>query len=1155
MDNHRVNVPGDLEDGASRDPRAWIRLAQAAARGGDHDLALARWRDCRERFPAVLEGWVGCADTLLKMRRFEDAERAYRDMIAWHPGRPQGYEGLARAAAMAGDHALALQRWHACCARFPASLAGWTGCVDALLKAQRPVDAERVSRGMVVWHPNRPQSYEGLARAAAQRGEQGAALERWRDCCVRFPEAQPGWAAWLDGLLKARRLEEAERAGRGMIVWHPERPQGYEGLARAAAQRGNDAAALVLFACLADRFPGFLAGHVGRLRALKALGRQAECVAQAERTVRAFPFHPYGWEILIKDAITRRSPGRAERLLAAMQGANLSAEDRFRLENQFDLLRGRFSVVESRIRERLRTDPGCLEAYRTIIAACLGSGRHRELFHWANRLRRSGLDNAAALNALVESLLQLGHYRLCHRLIMSKAAWRSVDPCSRWLSLFKYYTSLNVSSPRNHAPQRLRHRRRLGRIILRRWPWCFDVLDQMIPLAEDSRELQDVLIAHAKAHHPKPEEFSFRARSAWLLHEIEDTVSDRKEDWLSLRATIDPRAAVCHWYGYPFLDMCRVYAACRDPKGLRDFIFELRRFATLFGPTVKLASGANQAFLAATLWHRDEELARQAFQLVARDLRGLARDRSRNTRIDAALETLDLFVSVYEIQFFESRKPAVDSAAAKARACLSTSHFLSVAYEARFQPLAFDPTAFIERRDVDRILRLLRYLVVAAAADVALRSQSGLLVQCMRYLSALIAYSDIEVKRLARFLEPMRRVAAQGVRQGGSAQAAACLDVHYRIDLLAAYLQGGAPTDDSSRQAIIRSLNSLACSRGVRDRWAESDIHLDALWGAIRCHLGDRTPLLQAKERVANRKGRIEQGVLSGLYDFGDAQRILGPWSGEGEAAAALPPVPRTAVEVWSFSSRDQRPVMDCAIVVSCDSRYLMKYGWVFLSTLNAGVAPDGPKAHVHFHVVNPQAHAFGFVLCWSRILGNIHLTLSQEDKDRPNPAYYAMARYRVASAVQRLFTKPILILDIDFWFLRGGLADLMARLQGCDLAAYEFPDEGVRYLLPWSCVWSGVVYIGRSENALKIIDDMSDMAERISRDETFRWYIDQNFFYERLPVWKAVCGEGNYVNLRSLGVFGGKHIATDGVRCATGHLRYFPVNTTAMTRLSDGHR
>jgi tetratricopeptide (TPR) repeat protein len=288
----------------------------------DHAGSLVAAQALSVAVPQNPAGPIGVATALAHMGRAADADRAIQAAQAAFPGKLSVWQAAAEIADLRSDVTAALERWQTVRTKFPESSAGYTGALRTLREANRldqapamlaagleafPEDrellaaaartaesAQNVEQAHKYWQrlvelvPGNPR-YALMAALSLMGGRVGRAkrlpeiLQRLDQVHANFPDFAPAYAAHLDCLVSAGRLDEAERLAPD---WHARFPDHADiALSRAhiAAERGRPEEAVLLIEGLRAQVPATPAIEGAYIKALSAAGAldraEAVCVA------------------------------------------------------------------------------------------------------------------------------------------------------------------------------------------------------------------------------------------------------------------------------------------------------------------------------------------------------------------------------------------------------------------------------------------------------------------------------------------------------------------------------------------------------------------------------------------------------------------------------------------------------------------------------------------------------------------------------------------------------------------------------------------------------------------------------------------------------------------------------------------------------------
>jgi tetratricopeptide (TPR) repeat protein len=178
-----------LEAAVARFPEAlWaaVHYALVAVHRQDWLEALRRWDLVRCRFPEVLSGYLGCAQTCCRLGQFEQADAIFRDAASRIPGDLETAIQLADVAMDLGRCDVAAEQWRNVRLQFPDQTIGYVRGADALRRIGRVDEADDVVQLALRRFPTNEQLMIEAVRLALLGGDRPRALCRWREltaCC------------------------------------------------------------------------------------------------------------------------------------------------------------------------------------------------------------------------------------------------------------------------------------------------------------------------------------------------------------------------------------------------------------------------------------------------------------------------------------------------------------------------------------------------------------------------------------------------------------------------------------------------------------------------------------------------------------------------------------------------------------------------------------------------------------------------------------------------------------------------------------------------------------------------------------------------------------------------------------------------------------
>jgi glycosyltransferase involved in cell wall biosynthesis len=183
---------------------------------------------------------------------------------------------------------------------------------------------------------------------------------------------------------------------------------------------------------------------------------------------------------------------------------------------------------------------------------------------------------------------------------------------------------------------------------------------------------------------------------------------------------------------------------------------------------------------------------------------------------------------------------------------------------------------------------------------------------------------------------------------------------------------------------------------------------------------------------------------------------------------------------------------VDVMFFVSCDSEYLLKFLRPLLCSLekNAGV-----RCGVHLHIINPTEKA---QLEVDRLQNEMALPIvvSREYFDTNGlpplsvKAYFSLARFLLFPDVLSLYSKKVMMLDIDQIVMRE-VGDLISNLEGNDIGIIYFSSHTNNIM---SLISASTLMVQPNKSALKYLNNIRDyLINRINDLEPcVPWHLDQ---------------------------------------------------------------
>ena len=182
-------------------------------------------------------------------------------------------------------------------------------------------------------------------------------------------------------------------------------------------------------------------------------------------------------------------------------------------------------------------------------------------------------------------------------------------------------------------------------------------------------------------------------------------------------------------------------------------------------------------------------------------------------------------------------------------------------------------------------------------------------------------------------------------------------------------------------------------------------------------------------------------------------------------------------------------------VLACCDSAYLAKYGYNFVSSFAHNAARD---ALLHLHVIDPPADLDRTIGQLARELPPADLLVTVEDSPFAGKAlgqvahtYYACCRFLHLPGLLARHRKPIVCLDIDA-IIEQPLRALVAAGAGGDVVlTRREPSHS-----PWLDIPAGLVVANATTGAARYFELVRDYVLYFMGRRQFKWHLDQAALY-----------------------------------------------------------
>ena len=187
----------------------FLEYARIAMLRRDWEEALRRWDPIRDQF-AHVAGFVGAAQALVRLKRYDAAEKMLQDARYRFGSGPEPMSEYARVAEARGDAAEAARRWHDVLSRFPLDMPVYLAASEAFERLGEPAQAEAALRAAIDRFPTELRPTLDLAKLLQiKRRNFSAAAEVWTVMRAAFPDNEEGYTGGAEAL---RLSGDSERA-------------------------------------------------------------------------------------------------------------------------------------------------------------------------------------------------------------------------------------------------------------------------------------------------------------------------------------------------------------------------------------------------------------------------------------------------------------------------------------------------------------------------------------------------------------------------------------------------------------------------------------------------------------------------------------------------------------------------------------------------------------------------------------------------------------------------------------------------------------------------------------------------------------------------------------------------------------------------------
>ncbi|HUO53092.1 MAG TPA: tetratricopeptide repeat protein, partial [Rhodoblastus sp.] len=228
------------------------------------EAALAHFRAAADADPNHLGVRQDVATELRELGRLDEAEAAFREVVAKNPGFWAGWHGLGVIARRRGDREAALAHFRAAADAEPNHLGVRQDVATELRELGRLDEAEAVCREIIAKNPLFSDGWRGLGQVARERGDWVAALAHFRVAAEVDPEALWAFEAVATELRELGRFDEAEDVLESIVARNPDSAQALIAYANGIRHKASKRDLVAMF----EKAVALEPGHISAKHAL-----------------------------------------------------------------------------------------------------------------------------------------------------------------------------------------------------------------------------------------------------------------------------------------------------------------------------------------------------------------------------------------------------------------------------------------------------------------------------------------------------------------------------------------------------------------------------------------------------------------------------------------------------------------------------------------------------------------------------------------------------------------------------------------------------------------------------------------------------------------------------------------------------------------------
>ena len=210
---------------------------------------------------------------------------------------------LAQEASREGKWEKAIQHWNDLIENFPLYARGYIGKANALIATNRLDEAEEIFKGKAVQCLDRVHILQGLTKVALKRRQWHQALDLSSQLVTEFPTFWQGQHWQGLALMELGKFDQAEVVFISLLERHPDRVQGFSGLANNSFRARQWQQTITQCDPLIKKFPNYLQGYVWKATACIELDEFEHAENLFRQVVLKFPQKEQGYKGLTQTAI------------------------------------------------------------------------------------------------------------------------------------------------------------------------------------------------------------------------------------------------------------------------------------------------------------------------------------------------------------------------------------------------------------------------------------------------------------------------------------------------------------------------------------------------------------------------------------------------------------------------------------------------------------------------------------------------------------------------------------------------------------------------------------------------------------------------------------------------------------------------------------